>query len=55
MSQGTMKAWLGGSSAVKNLQTFEEKNEVIRERFLARKRSGKGLGEGRLNLSWSNW
>jgi sugar phosphate isomerase/epimerase len=40
---------------VKTLQNFEEKNDAIRERFLARKRSHGGLGESRLNLSWSNW
>lgn len=40
---------------MQNLQNFEQKNHAIEEQFLARKRSASGLGEKRLNLSWSNW
>lgn len=40
---------------MQSLQNFEEKNNAIRQQFLERKRSASGLGEKRLNLSWSNW
>lgn len=36
-------------------QNFEAKNEMIREQFLALKKSSPLAFEQRLNLSWSNW
>jgi sugar phosphate isomerase/epimerase len=38
-----------------HLQNFEQKNETIRERFLARRKADPDLVKHRLNLSWSNW
>jgi len=37
------------------LQNFEEKNRVIRERFLHKKREKPEAFKRRLDLSWSNW
>ena len=40
---------------MKTLQSYERKNEQIRQTYLAEKKANPQKFEGRLNLSWSNW